>query len=527
MKEKGADPMSFSIFTWIIAICWVSLFAKAASWMRRKMAFLHYFSLFPFLLLLSLCMVRIFLFAEFPFTITIESRHILSSICRFLCTPFLSLGRLRLSLPALLALLWLCQTVHLLLWHGRKYYYFRRSMQLLPEQESIRQSDSFQKAFPHGRLQKARIIAHPSIQSPAVAGLCRPMILLPDLDFTEDELLGILLHEGAHYRFGHCIIKCIAEITCASFWWNPFFRELASEIEHALEMQADKAVCRQLTPAQQKKYLEGILKVVSHMGNTRPAPGSPCCLVAERNEDKLQLRFLMILEKQYNKKKKWDAVAIPSILALFLFSYAFVLQPFGEPTIADYGENPEPFPPGYYLVEQEEGYDFYDEKDRLIDRMPTINNFMEMLPVQPEWARAGSQENTDKLADTDEFQRNTDKLADTDEFQENTDKLADMDEFQGNTDKLADTDEFQENTDKLADTDEFQGKEAIQEDTAKHENTAKQEDTEEPDNTRVHGNRTGYKYRFFTGRFCRRLWSYTYQKWEDSSWQPFGIDSAP
>lgn len=501
--------MSFSIFTWIIAICWVSLFAKSASWMRRKMAFLRYFSLFPFLLLLSLCMVRIFLFAEFPFTITIESRHILSSACRFLCTPFLFLGRLHFSLSSLLALLWLCQAIHLLLQYCRKYYYFRRSLRLLPGQESIRQPQIFQKAITHGRLQKARIIVHPSVKSPAVAGLFHPMILLPDLDFTEDELLGIFLHEEAHYRFGHCIIKCIAEITYIGFWWNPFFRELASEIEHALEMQADKAVCKRLSPAQQKNYMEGILKVVGHMGNARPAPGSPCCLVAEGTEDKLQQRFLMILEKQYSRKKKWDAVAVPSILALFLLSYAFVLQPFGEPTAADYGENLEPFPTGCYLVEKEDGYDFYDEKDQLIDRMLTMNTVMETLPVQmekmpvqPKWEKSGISENTEKQANTDGFQEDAEMQADADGFQEDTVEQADIDESQKDHTKQADSDSFQE-------------------ETAEQAGTARQENTKKQENTWVHGNRTGYKYRFISGTFCRRLWSYTYQRWEDSKWQPF------
>ena len=46
--------MTFTVFTWIIAVFWVSLFAKMASWMRRRMAFLNYFSLSPFLLLLLL-----------------------------------------------------------------------------------------------------------------------------------------------------------------------------------------------------------------------------------------------------------------------------------------------------------------------------------------------------------------------------------------------------------------------------------------------------------------------------------------
>lgn len=33
-------------------------------------------------------------------------------------------------------------------------------------------------------------------------------------------------------------------------------------------------------------------------------------------------------------------------------------------------------------------------------------------------------------------------------------------------------------------------------------------------------NQTGYKYRLIDGKLYKRLWSYTYNRWEEPSWTP-------
>lgn len=33
-----------------------------------------------------------------------------------------------------------------------------------------------------------------------------------------------------------------------------------------------------------------------------------------------------------------------------------------------------------------------------------------------------------------------------------------------------------------------------------------------------YGNQTGYKYKILDGKLWKRLWSYTYNRWEDPAW---------
>ena len=36
----------------------------------------------------------------------------------------------------------------------------------------------------------------------------------------------------------------------------------------------------------------------------------------------------------------------------------------------------------------------------------------------------------------------------------------------------------------------------------------------------LYGNETGYRYRVYNGKLYKRLWSYTYGRWEDPVWTP-------
>lgn len=35
-----------------------------------------------------------------------------------------------------------------------------------------------------------------------------------------------------------------------------------------------------------------------------------------------------------------------------------------------------------------------------------------------------------------------------------------------------------------------------------------------------YSNQTGYKYKTVNGRLYKRLWSYTYNRWEEPNWSP-------
>jgi len=156
----------------------------------------------------------------------INSEKILPSLQSLLCTPFIRYGEIKINLVFLIAVIWTGRTISIILKHIQDYYRFRHLLDLLPETEDQRLYEIYSKTYVRGQLSKVKIIVHNSVKSPAIIGFLKPVIILPNMYFNDDELLGVFIHENTHFQFGHCLIICITELIRACFWWNPFFKEL-------------------------------------------------------------------------------------------------------------------------------------------------------------------------------------------------------------------------------------------------------------------------------------------------------------
>lgn len=374
--------MDFTVFSLTVAVVWTGIFAKLISILRKKMSVLQYFSVYPLLILLLFCILRIILPLELPYTIVVESENIVPMVRDFFETPFLQFGYINISLLLLIGIVWILGAVIILFRRIWTYYHFRRFLNFLPPSEDKRLHQLFEKADIHSRLRNVKIIVHSEVESPAIAGCTHPVVLLPKIDFEDDELLGILIHEISHYRYKHHLIKFIAEFISICFWWNPFFRTLAAETAHALEMHSDKVVCSRLDAVRQKKYIAGIIKVIENKKYSSIMPSFSNSLVEEMDNEKLQQRFHMILGNHYQNKKKIRFIILPFILAVFLLSYIVVIQPYSEPKLSDYDGREFPDADcGYYFIKTKNGYDLYEYPKRFIIHMEEIQDTLQALRI--------------------------------------------------------------------------------------------------------------------------------------------------
>lgn len=58
--------MDFTVFSFAMAVVWTGIFAKLISILRKRMSVLQYFSVYPLLILLLFCILRIILPLELP-----------------------------------------------------------------------------------------------------------------------------------------------------------------------------------------------------------------------------------------------------------------------------------------------------------------------------------------------------------------------------------------------------------------------------------------------------------------------------
>lgn len=374
--------MYFTIFSLTITVVWVSFFAILISTFRKQMSVLQYFSIYPLLIVLLFCILRMLLPLELPYTIVIDSEKILPSIQFFLVTPLFDSGYINISPAFFLGIIWFFGTVIIAVRHIRTYRRFRHLLAFLPADEEKRLYQLLAAADGENRSRIRKIIVHSAVESPAIIGCIHPVIILPDIDFEDEELLGIFIHEMAHYKYKHHFIKMVTEIICICFWWNPLLKKLSSETAHALEMHADKIVCTKLAQPQHKKYLSGIMKVIGNINHPNISNVFSCNLVEETEEARLKQRFKMILGNHYQNKRKYNFIVLACVLTIFLLSYSFVLQPYSNPTPADYGNTESPTSDSnYYFIKTKKGYDFYEYPERFIVHMDEIPDTLKGMRI--------------------------------------------------------------------------------------------------------------------------------------------------
>ena len=98
--------MNFTFFTFVVAVIWVSIFAKVISCLRKRMMFFRYFSIYSLLLILLLCIMRLLLPIEFPYTRILDSENVLPMIYSFINKPLFHLGYFNICIVQILLTLW-------------------------------------------------------------------------------------------------------------------------------------------------------------------------------------------------------------------------------------------------------------------------------------------------------------------------------------------------------------------------------------------------------------------------------------
>lgn len=376
--------MQVTFFSIMISLIWVSIFAKTASILRKHMLFLRYFSIYPLLAILAICLLRLFFLFELPFTHVITSSQILPAIQHILHCPLLLIGnRLEFKLINFLITVWLLIAVKHFFVKLHSYYRFKRLLRFLPQAMDDRLYHILEKVQADSRSHRpAKIIIHKEVQSPAIIGCIHPIIILPQIEFSEDELFGILTHEWCHYCCGHIYIKYLGEMIQSLFWWNPCFKQLNFEIAHALEMHSDKKVSRLLNPEQQRTYLQSILKVIQKTHEDNYAISSfTCSLLEKNNQEFLCQRFEMILQGLYKRNKITTLLfTLPVLCALFFSSYLFVIQPYNLPDPHQLGFTTD-IPEDAYLIELEHTYTLLDKNGNFIADIKYLDDDLKKLEI--------------------------------------------------------------------------------------------------------------------------------------------------
>lgn len=185
----------------------------------------------------------------------------------------------------------------------------------------------------YGMKKQPTLLVASGIHSPAAFGIFRRRIVLPDIAFSENGLVGTLAHEVTHCKRGDLYMKLVELIACSLNWFNPLVHITAFQCEMEMELSCDEKVLSGSSDAARAAYADVMLDIIRRCRRNRGA------LTTHFNPKKsaVTARFKNIL---YGSGKRRGRILIGVCLVLCVLAGAIVACQTGDdlPDDFDYAE---------------------------------------------------------------------------------------------------------------------------------------------------------------------------------------------
>ena len=173
-----------------------------------------------------------------------------------------------------------------------------------------------------GVKSKIRLLHYPMTQSPMLLGFRDILIVLPELDYTEEELQLIFQHELTHYQHRDVLINLLAIFAKSLHWFNPVVRFACRETQEAGEMYCDYDVLSCRDTEYRTFYGETILTMIDRSKKT-PISLTTCFYSDNFN---LKRRIVGIMDNRLPKRFLSASFVVAVPLLLLLSSSVFALE---------------------------------------------------------------------------------------------------------------------------------------------------------------------------------------------------------
>nr|WP_279282659.1 M56 family metallopeptidase [Clostridium sp. MD294] len=100
--------------------------------------------------------------------------------------------------------------------------------------------------------------------SPISVGIWKPIIILPDIDFTMEDFTMILKHELTHYKRKDILYRWFALFIHIIHWFNPISYFALCTIQEACEYSCDETVTKNMDIDSKIKYGNMLLNQIQH-----------------------------------------------------------------------------------------------------------------------------------------------------------------------------------------------------------------------------------------------------------------------
>lgn len=320
--------------------------------LRRKTRFLARYSTSALLFITVLGLVRLFTPIDLKPAVVIPSRIILPAIQS---TLQFNIPVLNISIGIVLLILWGCGTVGFILRDiivELRSYRIRRKYLVIKDKRIEKLVAGFSSEY--------IVSVSPDVKAPYVAGIFRPVIYLPDIALTDNDLRFILRHEIQHILSHDGLKKLLFLAIEALFWWNPLAHITMSEIDAILELQCDAKITAGSDDKAVLEYMRTLLYVMKLINSVEKCTSS-CAIHFAGNQTIIKQRFEVMLNRDKRRAKAAGKLLCSIFVAVFLMSYMVIVQPQFDPPASDLGGVID-INPSNSLIQCEDGvfYLYYD-----------------------------------------------------------------------------------------------------------------------------------------------------------------------
>jgi len=327
--------MRVSWFSIFMAIVSSSLMMLIIFFLRKRLNFINKFGVITLIIMLGFCSFRMVFLVEFPtHQYIIGDPYVLARILN----PFLR-DNFELSTKIMLYS-WIIVLAILLIQLGISQSISRKRICSL---KNTADEKIFDKLVEIDKENKLTVIRSYKVPMPMLAGIINPVILLPEIEYTDDEIDAVIRHEYTHWKNKDNILKFIVHVFWRVFWWNPIAYLYLINLSKFLELKCDREVTLEMTDTEKFDYLQSMLGIIRKTSSANKSQFGliTSCYVQEKNKFDINQRFNYVLSKGESKLSQ----SILKILVIVLMaviacaSYYFIIQPRYRTTDTDFGTN--------------------------------------------------------------------------------------------------------------------------------------------------------------------------------------------
>ncbi len=162
-----------------------------------------------------------------------------------------------------------------------------------------------------GLKRPVAILLDPKRSIPIVWGLWETRLQLPKeaLQWNDEQLQSVLLHELAHVRRRDLFVLALTQIACALHWFNPLVWIAAWRMHLERERACDDLVLN--TGIRASSYAEHLLNVATRLTSSQ---WTQACGLAMARNSSLHGRLSAVLREKQNRRSVTTALAIGLVL---------------------------------------------------------------------------------------------------------------------------------------------------------------------------------------------------------------------